>query len=210
MKLKIVQALALSISSIILLSSCSKNVQKKLGIIEQLPDEYQVEKATALEIPPHYQELLNERFAKNISDLKTDGASEVVELSEPKNLELEVVQEINKLDVVASHEEQEIKKPAKKKHKKIKKLVKSQNQNVDSAASLDVKKEAVATKDAQAVTDSVVDALSDVKPDVKSIEASSPISTQELQATPGPVVEQPVENTNSTDASSGDIVNTNK
>ncbi len=36
-------------------TSCSNKTKKSLGLVETLPDEYQVSRSEGLEIPPHYK-----------------------------------------------------------------------------------------------------------------------------------------------------------
>ncbi|MGI4775944.1 MAG: hypothetical protein ACRYE9_03325 [Janthinobacterium lividum] len=39
----------------IMVTSCSKNIQQKIGVVTSGPDEYKVQRAKALEVPPHYE-----------------------------------------------------------------------------------------------------------------------------------------------------------
>ncbi|RYE06369.1 MAG: DUF3035 domain-containing protein [Rickettsiaceae bacterium] len=39
----------------IMTTSCSKKVQQKIGIVTTGPDEYKVQRAKPLEVPPHYE-----------------------------------------------------------------------------------------------------------------------------------------------------------
>ena len=41
-------------SSVIILTACSEKAKKTLGLIENIPDEYQVKSYKPLEVPPHY------------------------------------------------------------------------------------------------------------------------------------------------------------
>ena len=50
-------------ASIFLIIGCSKNTKKTLGLVETMPDEYQVKRNKSLEIPPIYQ-LENSKAAK--------------------------------------------------------------------------------------------------------------------------------------------------
>lgn len=42
------------ISALLLTISCSNKTKKTLGLIETIPDEYQVTRNKPLEVPPHY------------------------------------------------------------------------------------------------------------------------------------------------------------
>lgn len=42
------------ISALLLTISCSNKTKKTLGLIETIPDEYQVTRNKPLELPPHY------------------------------------------------------------------------------------------------------------------------------------------------------------
>ncbi|RTK92129.1 MAG: DUF3035 domain-containing protein [Rickettsiales bacterium] len=42
------------ISALLLTVSCSNKTKKTLGLIETIPDEYQVTRNKPLEVPPHY------------------------------------------------------------------------------------------------------------------------------------------------------------
>lgn len=42
-------------TSFALLTACSKNSKKALGLTETMTDEYQVQRNKSLEIPPHYR-----------------------------------------------------------------------------------------------------------------------------------------------------------
>lgn len=53
-------------ASIFLIIGCSKNTKKTLGLVETMPDEYQVKKNKSLEIPPIYQ-LASSKAAKKDS-----------------------------------------------------------------------------------------------------------------------------------------------
>lgn len=53
----------LLLASIFLIAGCSKNTKKTLGLVETMPDEYQVKRNKSLEIPPIYQ-LENSNAAK--------------------------------------------------------------------------------------------------------------------------------------------------
>ena len=53
-------------ASIFLIIGCSKNTKKTLGLVETIPDEYQVKRNKSLEVPPVYQ-LENSKAAKNNS-----------------------------------------------------------------------------------------------------------------------------------------------
>lgn len=37
------------------ISACGNKTKKSLGLVEELPDEYQVSRSEGLEIPPHYK-----------------------------------------------------------------------------------------------------------------------------------------------------------
>ena len=56
----------LLLASIFLIAGCSKNTKKTLGLVETMPDEYQVKRNKSLEIPPIYQ-LENSKAAKKSS-----------------------------------------------------------------------------------------------------------------------------------------------
>ncbi len=47
---------ALLLSCIFLISACSKNTKKTLGLTETMPDEYKVKRNKSLEIPPIYKQ----------------------------------------------------------------------------------------------------------------------------------------------------------
>ena len=53
----------LLLASIFLIAGCSKNTKKTLGLVETMPDKYQVKRNKSLEIPPIYQ-LENSKAAK--------------------------------------------------------------------------------------------------------------------------------------------------
>ena len=53
-------------ASIFLIIGCSKNTKKTLGLVETMPDEYQVKRNKSLEVPPVYQ-LENSKASKNNS-----------------------------------------------------------------------------------------------------------------------------------------------
>jgi len=56
----------LLLASIFLIAGCSKNTKKTLGLVETMPDEYQVKRNKSLEVPPIYQ-LEKSRAAKETS-----------------------------------------------------------------------------------------------------------------------------------------------
>lgn len=41
----------------LVLSSCSSKIKKTLGLTENMPDEYQVQRYKSLEVPPCYQDV---------------------------------------------------------------------------------------------------------------------------------------------------------
>lgn len=49
------QKILLLIVLSLLTSACSNKTKKSLGIIETMPDEYQVKRNKSLEVPPHYR-----------------------------------------------------------------------------------------------------------------------------------------------------------
>lgn len=42
------------LSSVLILSSCSQGIKKKVGLVDSGPNEYAVTKNKPLEIPPHF------------------------------------------------------------------------------------------------------------------------------------------------------------
>ena len=45
----------LGITVLVILAGCSNKSKHAIGIVETLPDEYQVKKSKPLEVPPHYE-----------------------------------------------------------------------------------------------------------------------------------------------------------
>lgn len=53
--------------AIIAIAGCSKKTKKKLGITENIPDEFQVSKTNGIDVPPHFK-LRNPYDKSNIKD----------------------------------------------------------------------------------------------------------------------------------------------
>lgn len=63
---------------------CSNKTKKTLGLIETIPDEYQVTRNKPLEVPPHYnlEEITSTHSNKNTVDALSDSEKVIIEEAE--------------------------------------------------------------------------------------------------------------------------------
>lgn len=65
--------------SLLLISGCSKKNKLRFGLSENMPDEYQVSKNKALEVPPHYRNsAAYEKTLENKKSKKKNSAEKAV------------------------------------------------------------------------------------------------------------------------------------